>query len=79
MLGDDDSKRKHQSAALGGSRDSFFLHDMKGLENSNYSVILFSYSDYDMVGIHRNGPGYVEVTTLKSQGVSIIEVYFLLI
>ena len=35
MLGDDDSKRKHQSAALGGSRDFSFVT----LKDSRIAII----------------------------------------
>lgn len=53
---DDDSEGKRQSAALGGSRDSFFLHHVKELKNSNYSV------NSDALSIHWDRPGYAAVT-----------------
>lgn len=57
---EDDSEGKRQSAALGGSRDTFFLHHIKGLKNSNYSV------NSDSLTIRGARPGHVAVTRLKS-------------
>lgn len=70
---DDDSERRHQSAALGGSRDSFLVHHVKELKNSNCIV------NSDILGIHWDRPGYAAVTTLKSQGLNIRKVYFLFV
>lgn len=69
----DDSERKRQLAAPDGSRDSFFFHHVEELKNSNYSV------NSGILGVHWDKPGFAAVTTLKSQGISIMEVYFLLV
>lgn len=69
---DDDSDRKRQLDALGVSRDSFSFHHIKELKNSNYSV------NSDILGIHWHRRGYAAITKLKSQGINIMEAYFLL-
>ena len=71
-LGDDGEKKQH-SAALGVSRDSFFLQHTTDLKNSNYSV------HPDVLGIHWARPGDAAVTTLSSRGLNTMEVYFLLL
>lgn len=69
----DDRQGKRQSAALGGSGDSFFPHHIKELKNSNYSV------NSDALSVCWDRPGDAAVTTWKSQGLHVMAVDFLLI
>lgn len=73
MLGND-SKKKRQSAALGGAPEtaSGFSY-MTDLKNGNHSI------HSDVLGIHGTRLDHAAVTALSSQGLNTMQVYFLLL